>query len=99
MPARSTYAPVRARAPRSGWSSPPQGKRFMPKGSILVADDEVEIREGLELLLKSEGYAVTTVENGEDALAQVDEQPFDLVLLDVSLPDCNGLDLLREIRR
>jgi DNA-binding NtrC family response regulator len=69
----------------------------MPKGSILVADDEGEIREGLELLLASEGYSVTTVGTGDDALARVDEQPFDLLLLDVSLPDRNGLELLRDI--
>ncbi len=71
----------------------------MPKGSILVVDDEAEIREGLELLLTSEGYGVTSAETGEAGLAQLDEQPFDLLLLDVSLPDRNGLDLLREIRR
>jgi DNA-binding NtrC family response regulator len=71
----------------------------MPKASILVADDEVEIREGLELLLASEGYNVTTVGTGAAALAHVDEQPFDLLLLDVSLPDRNGLELLREIRQ
>jgi len=71
----------------------------MPKGSILVVDDEVEIREGLELLLESEGYSVTTVGTGESALARVDEQPFDLLLLDVSLPDYNGLELLREVHQ
>jgi DNA-binding NtrC family response regulator len=71
----------------------------MLKASILVADDEVEIREGLELLLESEGYSVASVDTGEAALARVDEQPFDLVLLDVSLPDRNGLELLREIRQ
>jgi DNA-binding NtrC family response regulator len=71
----------------------------MPKGSILVADDEAEIREGLQLLLESEGYAVTTAETGEAALARLEERPFDLLLLDVSLPDRNGLDLLREIRQ
>jgi DNA-binding NtrC family response regulator len=70
----------------------------MPRASILVADDEGEIREGLELLLTSEGYSVTTVGTGAAALAHVDEQPFDLLLLDVSLPDRNGLELLREIR-
>jgi len=71
----------------------------MPKASILVADDEGEIREGLELLLTSEGYNVTTVGTGAAALAHVDEHPFDLLLLDVSLPDRNGLELLREIRQ
>ncbi len=71
----------------------------MPKGSILVVDDESEIREGLELLLSSEGYGVSSAETGEAGLAKLEEQPFDLLLLDVSLPDRNGLDLLREIRR
>ena len=69
------------------------------RASILVADDEVEIREGLELLLESEGYRVSSVDTGEAALACVDEQPFDLLLLDVSLPDRNGLELLREIHQ
>jgi DNA-binding NtrC family response regulator len=71
----------------------------MPKGSILVIDDETEIREGLELLLTSEGYAVTLAETGEAGLSVLGQQPFDLALLDVSLPDRNGLDLLREIRQ
>jgi len=66
----------------------------MPKGSILVADDEGEIREGLELLLASEGYSVTTVGTGRRRAGARDEQAFDLLLLDVSLPDCNGLELL-----
>ena len=70
----------------------------MPEPSILVVDDELEIREGLDLLLRSEGYQVTVAESGEAALARLDERPFDVTLLDVSLPDRNGLDLLKEIR-
>ncbi len=69
----------------------------MPKGSILVVDDELEIREGLAALLSSEGYAVTEAGTGEEGLARLEELPFDLLLLDVSLPDRNGIDLLREI--
>jgi len=71
----------------------------MPEGSILVVDDEAEIREGLELLLTSEGYSVSSAESGEAGLARLEAQPFDLLLLDVSLPDRNGLELLQEIRR
>ncbi len=71
----------------------------MSKGSILVVDDEAEIREGLELLLSSEGYGVVSAETADAGLARLEEQPFDLLLLDVSLPDRNGLELLREIRR
>ena len=71
----------------------------MPNGSILVIDDEAEIREGLELLLSSEGYAVTSAETGQSGLVRLEEEPYDLLLLDVSLPDRNGFDLLREIRQ
>src|ERR1700682_3218442 len=71
----------------------------MSKGSILVVDDESEIREGLELLLTSEGYGVTSADTGESGLARLEEHPFDLLLLDVSLPERNGLELLKEIRR
>ena len=70
----------------------------MSKGSILVVDDEVEIREGLELLLCSEGYGVSSAGTAGEGLSKLEEQPFDLVLLDVSLPDRNGLDVLREVR-
>jgi DNA-binding NtrC family response regulator len=71
----------------------------MPKGSILVIDDEAEIREGLELLLKTEGYAITMADTGESGLLRLGEQPYDLLLLDVSLPDRNGIELLKDIRR
>ena len=70
----------------------------MSKGSILVVDDESEIREGLEMLLVGEGYGVSSAETGESGLGKLEERPFDLLLLDVSLPDRNGIDLLREIR-
>src|SRR5713101_9466977 len=89
----------RARAPPSTSSFPPPRKRFISKGSILVVGDESEIREGLEMLLSGEGYGVSSAETGESGLAKLGEKPFDLLLLDVSLPDRNGLELLREIRR
>jgi DNA-binding NtrC family response regulator len=70
----------------------------MPRGSILVIDDETEIREGLEALLSSEDFLVTLAESGEIGLRKLSENPFDLLLLDVSLPGSNGLELLRDIR-
>jgi DNA-binding NtrC family response regulator len=71
----------------------------MPKGSILVIDDEAEIREGLELLLRTEGYQVTMADTGQSGLLRLGEKPYDLLLLDVSLPDRNGIELLKDIRR
>jgi DNA-binding NtrC family response regulator len=70
----------------------------MPKGSILVVDDEIEIREGLEALLTSENFQVTLADTGAAGLQKLEDNPYDLMLLDVSLPDRNGLELLREIR-
>src|SRR3981081_3121891 len=98
-PGKLTFAPRPAKAPLSTSNSLRSRKRSMSKGSILVVDDESEIREGLEVLLKSEGYGVSSAETGESGLAKLGERPFDLLLLDVSLPDRNGLELLREIRK
>jgi len=71
----------------------------MSKASILVVDDETEIREGLELLLTSEGYLVDPVGTAREGCERLESRPYDLVLLDVSLPDRNGIDLLRELRQ
>ena len=70
-----------------------------PAGSVLIIDDEAEIRESLRTLLELEGYSVEVAGTGEEGLIRVGQQAFDLVLLDLALPDCNGLDLLGELRR
>src|SRR5215469_5633973 len=95
---RSMCGPRPVKAHPSTWSSPRSGKPFMSKGSILVVDDESEIREGLELLLKTEGYQVAMAETGQTGLTRLEERPYDLLLLDVSLPDRNGLEMLKDIR-
>ena len=68
------------------------------QGSVLIIDDEAAIRESLQTLLELEGYDVEAAENGEEGLARLGDRPFDLVLLDLALPDRNGLELLPEIR-
>src|SRR5215471_19164470 len=88
-----------AGAPLTTWSSRRSGKQSMSKGSILVVDDESEIREGLELLLKTEGYQVASAETALSGLSRLEEKPFDLMLLDVSLPDRNGIELLKDVHR
>jgi DNA-binding NtrC family response regulator len=75
------------------------GETQLPsQGSVLIIDDEAEIRESLETLLQLEGYEVDSAPDGEAGLAKLGERPFDLVLLDLALPDRNGIELLPEIR-
>lgn len=64
---------------------------------ILLIEDNVQLGEGLKTLLE-QSYAVDHVLNGEDALLAVKSHTYDLAILDLSLPDMDGLDVLREIR-
>lgn len=65
---------------------------------ILVVDDEATIRESLEGILHEEGYAVTTTSSGEEAVVLLRDAPYDVLLLDVLLPDRDGLDVLSDTR-
>jgi DNA-binding NtrC family response regulator len=69
------------------------------KGKILVIDDEVDIREGLELLLTTEGYLAETAQNGTEGLQRLTTNSYDLVLLDLMMPDISGMEVLEEVRR
>ena len=69
-----------------------------PAGSVLIVDDEAEIRESLQTLLELDGYEVESAATGQEGLVRAGERPFDLVLLDLALPDRNGIELLSEMR-
>ncbi len=69
------------------------------KGSILIIDDEKEIRESLEQLLALEGHQTVSAGTAEEGLKKFGEQVFDLVLVDISLPDKTGLEVLRSLKR
>jgi DNA-binding NtrC family response regulator len=66
---------------------------------ILIADDSDVCRTVLAILLKNSGFEVVSVINGREALEKIAAQPFDLAVLDHDMPELNGLDTLREIRR
>ena len=65
---------------------------------ILVADDEPAIRESLGYALRREGFEVTEVEDGDEALAEGRAGGYDLVILDVMMPAQSGLDVCRSLR-
>jgi len=66
-------------------------------GSVLIVDDEAEIRESLQTLLEMEGYEVETAGTGHQGLSRAGERSFDLILLDLALPDRNGMDILMDL--
>ncbi len=68
-------------------------------GSILIVDDEQEIRESLGQLLRLGGYITDSASTADEGLRKLERGVFDLVLLDISLPDSNGLEVLKSIKQ
>ena len=69
------------------------------KPSVLVVDDESGILDTLRILLRNEGFEVTTAQTGAEALRLARDHPFDLVVLDVMLPDTDGFEIITRLRR
>ncbi|MEN9953241.1 MAG: hypothetical protein RLZZ520_1509 [Bacteroidota bacterium] len=68
------------------------------KAAVLIVEDEENLQEALKLNLELEGYDITCAENGAVALKKVDEGYFDLIILDVMLPEIDGFDVCETIR-
>lgn len=66
---------------------------------ILFVDDEVSIQRAMAPLLRSRGYSVTVAATGRDAIAAAERQPPDLIILDLGLPDMDGIEVCRRIRQ
>jgi response regulator RpfG family c-di-GMP phosphodiesterase len=69
-----------------------------PAGRVLIVDDEETVRRVTRTILEGSGFLCDEVENGEAALAATSSRPYDLVLLDLGLPDADGLDVCRRLR-
>lgn len=65
---------------------------------ILIVDDEDRIRNIVKIYLRKEGYSVAEAAGGDEALALVGREPFDLVILDIMMPGADGWTVCREIR-
>src|ERR1700682_5957901 len=68
------------------------------KGAILVVDDEADIRESLEALLGLAGYSVDLAQNAAEGLHKLENRGYDLVLLELMMPDRSGMEVLKEVR-
>jgi len=66
---------------------------------ILAVEDDERIRKAVKLALEDEGWAVTEAATGEDALLHFQQQPADVVLIDIMLPGIDGFEVCRSIRR
>lgn len=67
------------------------------KGNVLVVDDEEVMRDVLQTLLEEDGYTVVLVGTGKEALEKAADGAFELVLLDLMLPDTNGVEVMRDL--
>jgi DNA-binding NtrC family response regulator len=67
-------------------------------GKILVIDDELIIRVSCERTLASEGYDVRLASNGREGIDILSKEPFSLILLDLKMPDMDGVDVLKTIK-
>ena len=75
------------------------GHQYINDASILLVDDEELNREILVTRLQKSGYTVTCAANGDTASALIGTMKFDLVLLDIMMPDISGIEVLKELRK
>jgi len=69
------------------------------KGTILIVDDELSMREFLSILLEKDGYSALAAANGKEALRLLDGEKVDLIISDIRMPTMNGLDLLAAAKK
>jgi DNA-binding response OmpR family regulator len=67
-------------------------------GKILVVDDDPDMREALQMILQSSGYTVVTAEDGHQCLSKLKEEPFDLLLLDLLMPNMDGFEVCKALK-
>lgn len=86
-------------ARRPGWPTIKDVERTDPRPTVLVVEDEQNIRDLVCLHLQIEGYTCVPASTGVEALDLAGRQPFDLIVLDLMLPGVDGLSVCRAVRR
>ncbi|GAA4006870.1 response regulator [Hymenobacter fastidiosus] len=71
----------------------------MKQPHILIVDDEPNIVMSLEFLMRKSGYRVSIARNGTEALDAVDRTPFDVILLDIMMPDVDGYQVCQHVKQ
>ena len=71
---------------------------MLVKSKVLIIDASESTRTFMRFILNNSGYRVTVVKNGAKAMEEIEDQNFDVFLIDLRLPDMEGLELIREIR-
>ena len=70
----------------------------MSNNQILVVDDNVYIADAAKIMLESYGYTCVIAKNGYECLDNIHKNKFDLILLDLAMPEFTGLDVIRQLR-
>lgn len=66
------------------------------KANILIVEDESAVRETLKIILENDGYNVMEAEKGKDAVQLINNNTFDIILIDYNLPELNGLEVIKQ---
>ena len=69
-----------------------------PKGKVLIVEDEAIVRDSLKDWLEADGWEVKCVDNGEQAIERLKEEPFSVAVLDIRLPGMTGLDVYKKVK-
>src|SRR5690349_5324034 len=83
-------------APKRKPDSPPADAESPNR--ILIVDDEEPSRDLCRMFLESDGYVVETCDRGDKAIAMLESKRFDLLLTDLSMPDMDGVELVKQVK-
>ena len=71
----------------------------MEKASILIVDDNISLCKTMSFALEHKGYAVTTAKDGPEAIARVEESPFDIIFMDIKMPLMDGVETYKRLKK